>query len=136
MNVATNYLREHLHFSARMHYVITEGGEAPDVIPDRASVWYFLRHSDDQLESMYERVLNCAEAMAASAIDLLTQPDALRAIRREFDDYAKQHPYKSFLPAAARPPLELYDKLMGQYRPLMRTFHSEAETSAPAKGRD
>ena len=38
MNVATNYLREHLHFSARMHYVIPDGGEAPNVVPDRARV--------------------------------------------------------------------------------------------------
>jgi aminobenzoyl-glutamate utilization protein B len=77
-----------------------------------------------------------AKAMAASAIDLLTQPAALRAIRQEFDDYAKKHPYKSFLPAEARPPLEFYDRLMGQYRPLMRAFYAEGETGAPTSGRD
>ena len=36
MNVAANYLREHLHFSTRLHYVIPDGGEAPNVVPDRA----------------------------------------------------------------------------------------------------
>ena len=41
MNVAVNYLREHLFYTARLHYVIKEGGEAPNVVPDKASVWYY-----------------------------------------------------------------------------------------------
>ncbi len=263
MNVATNYLREHLHFSARMHYVIPDGGEAPNVVPDRARVWYFLRNSDERLMEMYERVVNCAKgaalatgtelaevrvlaaahqshhnktlaelvmknielvgmpawseeehafaralqkelgsqvkgmptkvgslgkpasvftggassdhgdvtliaptatirfpgiaggaqghhwstvacgfgstawkganagakAMAASAIDLLTKPDALQAIRKEFVAYSKTHPYKSFLPADAKPPLEFYDKLMNQYRPAMEAFYVEEKAA-------
>lgn len=64
MNVATNFLREHLLFSYRMHYVIQEGGEAPNVVPDRASVWYYVRNSDERLEEMYEKVINCAKAGA------------------------------------------------------------------------
>lgn len=262
MNVATNYLREHLHFSARMHYVIPNGGEAPNVVPDQASVWYFLRHSDAGLQEMQQRVLNCAKgaalatgttlaqvrvlaaahqshhnkalaelmmknielvgmpawseeehafaralqkelggeakgmptkigslgqpakvfiggassdhgdvtliaptatirfpgiatgaqghhwstvtcgfgptawkgvnagakAMAATAIDLLTKPDSLKAIRKEFEEYSKTHPYKSFLPADAKPPLEFYDKLMSQYRPAMQAFYPEEKT--------
>ncbi len=257
MNVATNYLREHLHFSARMHYVIVDGGEAPNVVPDRARVWYFLRNSDANLPEMYERVMNCAKgaalatgteladvqvlaaihqshhnqalaelamknielvgmpawteadhafaralqkelgkeergmplavgtlgkpapvftggassdhgdvtlvaptatirfpgivtgalghhwstttsgfgstawlganagakAMAATAMDLLTQPDTLRTIRGEFDEYAKTHPYKSFLPDDAQPPLDFYQQLMQQYRPAMETHY-------------
>lgn len=262
MNVAANYLREHLHFSARMHYVIPDGGEAPNVVPDRAQVWYFLRNSDAKLQEMYERVVNCAKgaalatgtelaetrvlaaahqshhnkalaelamkninligmpewteedhqfaralqkelgagekgmptkvgtvekpatvftggassdhgdvtliaptttirfpgiatgaqghhwstvacgfgstgwkgantgakAMAASVIDLLTSPDALEAIRKEFDAYSKTHPYKSFLPANAQPPLEFYDKLMNQYRSTMEAFYLDGRT--------
>lgn len=257
MNVATNFLREHLHFSARMHYVIPDGGEAPNVVPDRARVWYFLRNSDARLAEMYERVLNCAKgaalatgtelaevrvlaaahqshhnkalaelmmknieligmpewseedhefaralqkelgaqekgmpdkvgklsgpasvftggassdhgdvtlitptatirfpgrvpgsqghhwstvtsgygstgwkgvnagakAMAATAIDLLTKPDVLQTIRQEFDEYAEKHPYQSFLPDDAEPPLDFYDALMSQYRPLMEPFY-------------
>lgn len=67
MNVATNFLREHLFYTYRMHYVITEGGEAPNVVPDRASVWYFIRNSDERVEEMYERVINCAKAGALAA---------------------------------------------------------------------
>jgi aminobenzoyl-glutamate utilization protein B len=259
MNVATNYLREHLNFTHRMHYVILEGGEAPNVVPDKASVWYFLRNSDQRLKAMYERVVNCAKgaalatgtelaevrvlaaihqshhnktlaelvnknikligmpewsdeehvfaralqremdreekgmptktgdikkpqkvftggassdhgdvtliaptatirfpgnvpgttghhwstvacgygsnawkglnagakAMATSAIDLLIKPEVLRDIRKEFEDYSKTHPYKSFLPADASPPLDINEKLMKQYRPLMEAFYTE-----------
>ncbi|MBM3311825.1 MAG: amidohydrolase [Candidatus Aminicenantes bacterium] len=72
MNVATNYLREHLPVNMRMHYVVLEGGEAPNVVPDKASVWYYVRQSDEQVEGMYERVLNCAKGAAlATGTELL-----------------------------------------------------------------
>ena len=253
MDVATNYLREHLHFTQRMHYVILEGGEAPNVVPDRASVWYYLRNTDERLEDMYQRVVNCAKgaalatgtelaevrclsaihqchhnrtlaelfqeniklvgmpqwtndeqafaralqkdlgkeekgmpadvneikgpdvvftggassdhgdvtliaptatirfpgevpgmighhwscvacncgsaawkglnagakAMAASAVDLLTRPEVLRKAQDEFAAYSKKHPYKSFLPPEAKPPLEMNKTLMEKYRPLL-----------------
>ncbi len=64
MNVATNFLREHLFYTYRMHYVIKEGGEAPNVVPDRASVWYYVRNSDERVEEMYAKVINCAKAAA------------------------------------------------------------------------
>jgi len=253
MNVATNYLREHLFYTYRMHYVIVGGGEAPNVVPDKASVWYFIRNSDERLEDMYERVLNCAKAgalasgtelsevrvlsavhqrhankaaaelfqknielvgmpewteeeqiyakalqkelgeeesgmpmkvgelrdrrgffvgggssdvgdvtlvaptatirfpgqvpgaighhwssvscnygstawkglnagakaMAASAIDLMTDPKELKKLRDEFEAYSAEHPYKPFLPADAQPPLDLNQELMEKWRRLM-----------------
>jgi aminobenzoyl-glutamate utilization protein B len=64
MNIATNFLREHLYYTYRMHYVIKEGGEAPNVVPDRASVWYYVRNSDERVEEMYAKVINCAKAAA------------------------------------------------------------------------
>lgn len=64
MNVATNYLREHLNPAHRLHYIILEGGQAPNVVPDKASVWYYVRNTDAQLEAMFERVVNCARAAA------------------------------------------------------------------------
>lgn len=64
MNVSTNYLREHLFYTERMHYVITAGGEAPNVVPDKATVWYYVRNSDDKVVEMFERVLNCAKGAA------------------------------------------------------------------------
>jgi aminobenzoyl-glutamate utilization protein B len=259
MDVATNYLREHLHFASRMHYVILEGGEAPNVVPDRASVWYYLRNTDERLEDMYQRVLNCAKgaalatgtelaevrclsaihqchhnkalaelfqenielvgmpawsdeeqafaralqqalgkdekgmptdvnkikgpaavftggassdhgdvtliaptatirfpgevpgaighhwscvacnygsaawkglnagakAMAASAVDLLTRPEVLHKAQDEFTAYSKKHPYNSFLPADAKPPLDMNKTLMEKYRPLLEACYQD-----------
>lgn len=250
MNVATNYLREHLPLSQRMHYVILEGGEAPNVVPDKASVWYYVRNTDERLEDMYRRVIDCAKAgalaagvelasmrvvsaihqrhankaaaeliqknieligmpawtedeqafakalqkelgaeqkgmpkdvdkleapsgaaygggssdvgdvslitptatigfpgsvpgsighhwsavacfygsttwkglnagakaIAASAVDLLTKPEELGKLRKEFEEYSKTHPYKPFLPADAQPPNDLNKELMDKYR--------------------
>jgi aminobenzoyl-glutamate utilization protein B len=64
MNISTNFLREHLHYTHRMHYVVTEGGEAPNVVPDKASVWYYIRNTDERIEDMYNRVVKCAEGAA------------------------------------------------------------------------
>jgi len=249
-NVAANFLREHLPLTHRLHYVILEGGEAPNVVPDRASVWYYVRNTDERLEEMYKRVVDCAnagalasgtelasarvlsaihqrhankaaaeliqtnielvgmpawseeeqafakalqkelgveekgmpaevgkleapsrtfvgggssdvgdvtliaptatitfpgqvpgaighhwssvacnygslawkglnagaKAIAASAIDLLTKPDVLAKLRREFEEYSKTHPYKPFLPADSEPPNDLNKELMERYR--------------------
>lgn len=260
MNVATNYLREHLFYTYRMHYVITEGGEAPNVVPDRASVWYYVRNSDERVEEMYQKVVNCAQAgalatgtelaeihvlsaihqrnankglatiihknielvgmpewteeehafakalqkelgkeetgmptkvgklqgagnrtfvgggssdvgevsrvtptasvrfpgqvpgsighhwssvasnygstagkglnagakvMAATAIDLFNNPKELERIKEEFDAYEKEHPYKSFLPEDAQPPLDLNKELMEKWRTLLEKYYSE-----------
>ncbi len=43
MNVGANYMREHLKEDARLHYVIIDGGGAPNVVPPKATVWYFVR---------------------------------------------------------------------------------------------
>lgn len=43
MNVGANYMREHLKEDARVHYVITNGGGAPNVVPAKATVWYYVR---------------------------------------------------------------------------------------------
>jgi aminobenzoyl-glutamate utilization protein B len=46
MNAAWNYRREHLRQQHRIHYVIRNGGDQPNVVPQTASVWYYLRESD------------------------------------------------------------------------------------------
>ncbi len=253
MNVAANYLREHLYPTARLHYIITDGGSAPNVVPDKAAVWYYVRNTDDRVEEMFKRVVNCAKGaaiasgatldtvqvltgihqlhynrgmaetiqrnleiigmpswsdqeqqfakalqkelgvketgydskteplkepsknetdgsssdvgevtliaptatlyfpaevpgtighhwsvvtcnfgptawkglntgakvIAGTALDLLTQPELLASIRKEFDAQAKEHPYKSFLPEGTQPPLDLNSELMGKYRQAM-----------------
>lgn len=48
LNYMSNLLREHVPDSTRMHYVITEGGHAPNVVPDFAEVFYYLRHPETE----------------------------------------------------------------------------------------
>jgi aminobenzoyl-glutamate utilization protein B len=57
-----NLLREHMPETARIHYVITEGGEAPNVVPARARVWLFTRGKDwAEQEQAYEHVRRIVE---------------------------------------------------------------------------
>lgn len=46
MNAGWNFRREHLRIGQRSHYVITNGGDQPNVVPTNASVWYYLREAD------------------------------------------------------------------------------------------
>src|SRR5437899_2560562 len=46
MDVGWNFRREHLRLQQRSHYVITNGGDQPNVVPPNASVWYYFREND------------------------------------------------------------------------------------------
>ena len=64
-NIGANYLREHVTSDVRIHYVIQEGGTAPNIVPDKASVWYYVRAmSRDAVEDTYKRLVKCAEGAA------------------------------------------------------------------------
>lgn len=64
-DVGVNYLREHIIPDARIHCVITKGGEAPNVVPAEAQVWYFVRAPRrDQVEEIYGRLLDVAKGAA------------------------------------------------------------------------
>ncbi|MEW4490826.1 amidohydrolase [Thalassoglobus sp. JC818] len=64
-NIATQMLREHVPEETRIHHVITSGGSAPNVVPDFAEVYYYVRHPDaSTLSEIYERVVKCAQAGA------------------------------------------------------------------------
>jgi aminobenzoyl-glutamate utilization protein B len=65
MNHMVNLMREHVPQDARIHYVITSGGSAPNVIPDFAEVFYYVRHPDpQQVQALFERVAKAAEGAA------------------------------------------------------------------------
>jgi aminobenzoyl-glutamate utilization protein B len=54
MNVGWNYRREHLRLQQRSHYVITDGGDQPNVVPRTASVWYYFRELDfDAIKTLW-----------------------------------------------------------------------------------
>jgi len=46
MDIGWNFRREHLRLQQRSHSVITNGGDQPNVVPQRASVWYYFRETD------------------------------------------------------------------------------------------
>ena len=65
MNHMVNLMREHVPQETRIHYVITRGGLAPNVVPDFAEVYYYVRHPDGRtLETIWERIVNAAEGAA------------------------------------------------------------------------
>jgi len=65
MDVGVNFLREHVQPTVRMHYVIPDGGKAPNVVPDYAKVWYFVRGKDRaEVDEVYQRVLKISEGAA------------------------------------------------------------------------
>ncbi len=62
MNYMVNMMREHIPQETRIHYVITKGGLAANVVPDFAEVEYIIRHPDAKMvEKLWNRVVKCAE---------------------------------------------------------------------------
>lgn len=65
MNYMTNLMREHVTEPSRIHYVITRGGEAPNVIPAFAEVFYYVRHPEpEEVKAMFKRLVLAAEGAA------------------------------------------------------------------------
>ncbi|MEF8789509.1 MAG: amidohydrolase [Haloarculaceae archaeon] len=63
MNTGVEYMREHISDDARLHYSIVDGGDAPNVVPAQASVWYFVRApSREEVERNTEWLRDIAEA--------------------------------------------------------------------------
>ena len=65
MNVGANFLREHVTDDVRIHYVLTEAGTAPNIVPDKATVWYYIRAlSREAVIDTYERLIKVAQGAA------------------------------------------------------------------------
>ena len=65
MDYMSNLMREHIPSDARMHYVITSGGSAPNVVPDFAESYYYVRHIDPTVvEFIFDRLVKTAEGAA------------------------------------------------------------------------
>ena len=65
MNMMVNLMREHIPQESRIHYVITKGGLAPNVVPDIAEVYYYIRHPKMQMvDALFKRVVKTAEGAA------------------------------------------------------------------------
>jgi aminobenzoyl-glutamate utilization protein B len=65
MNIGWNYKREHLRIQQRSHYVVTNGGDQPNVVPQNASVWYYFRETEyPRIKEMWEFGNKMAEGAA------------------------------------------------------------------------
>jgi aminobenzoyl-glutamate utilization protein B len=83
LNISVNFMREHVIAPARIHYVITNGGGQPNVVPDVAEVWYYVRAPERyQVDEITERIRRAAEGAT-----LMTDT------RLELHDYFGIHNY-------------------------------------------
>ena len=65
MNFMANLMREHIPQDARIHYIITRGGDAPNVVPESAEVFYYVRHRNPIVMSeIFDRIVKTSEAAA------------------------------------------------------------------------
>jgi aminobenzoyl-glutamate utilization protein B len=65
MNVGANYMREHVKQTNRLHYVITKGGEQPNVVPATAQVWYYVRaDAHEDAERQFDWLRDIADGAA------------------------------------------------------------------------
>ncbi len=73
MDAMVNLMREHIPDRTRIHYVITNGGKAPNVVPDEAEVYYYVRHMNPEIvKSVWEWV---KQAAAGAAMGTQTKMD-------------------------------------------------------------
>lgn len=68
---------------------------------------------------------NLGFGSVATGIDLLTRSDVLAKIKAGFAVQQQEYPYRSHLPAGAKPPVEHYQELMTKFRPLMEKIYNE-----------
>ncbi|HTJ21424.1 MAG TPA: amidohydrolase [Gemmatimonadaceae bacterium] len=78
MDVAWNFRREHLSLTQRSHYVITDGGDQPNVVPPTAAVWYFFRETDSpKVQGLFALGDTIARAAAMMTSTRLASVDIL-----------------------------------------------------------
>ncbi len=65
MDNMVNMMREHIPQESRIHYVITDGGKAPNVVPDFSEVYYYARHPNREVvKELFDRIVKCANGAA------------------------------------------------------------------------
>jgi aminobenzoyl-glutamate utilization protein B len=87
MHAGTERMREHLPVTQRSHWVTTEGGEAPNVVPDRASTWYYIRDLDENIEGNFLWAVDCAKG-AALMTQTAQEVKVIAAVHQRFGNRA------------------------------------------------
>ncbi|MCY4019410.1 MAG: amidohydrolase [Chloroflexi bacterium] len=87
MNIGVNYLREHVTDDVRLHYAILSGGLAPNVVPDYAESYYYVRAHDPQnLDDVSQRVIRIAKGaamMTDTEVEIVYKSGSTRVLSNE-----------------------------------------------------
>ncbi len=108
-DIGINYLREHVTSDARIHCVVTRGGEAPNIVPDFAQSWYYVRAPRrPQVEQIYERVLNVARG-AALMTETVLEVETVAACHEYLPNEALQEALLRNMRIVGPPPFDADD---------------------------
>ena len=127
---AVNALRQQTRQDVRLHGIITEGGVAPNIIPARASCYFYVRADDlQELERVKARLVACAEGGAtASGCRLVTESDPrviapLKIITPFYRIYSEKLALLGLEEAAARPDRNKGSSDIGNLSQVVPTIH-------------
>lgn len=96
MNVGWNYKREHLHPLKRSHSIFTDAGDQPNVVPSRASIWFYLRDvTYEGIMDMYEDANNIAKGAALMTDTKMTSKIIGTAWPRHFNKVIAETMYEN-----------------------------------------
>lgn len=98
MNIGWNYKREHLHPLKRSHSVITDGGDQPNVVPSKSSIWYYFRDVKyDGIMEMYAQANDIAKGAALMTGTTMTSKVLGTAWPRHFNKVIAEKMYQNIL---------------------------------------
>ncbi len=96
MNVGWNFKREHIRPLQRSHYVVVDGGDQPNVVPSKASVWYYFREiTYEKIKENYEAGLRVAEGAALMTDTKMTSRILGSAWPRHFNKVIAETTYSN-----------------------------------------
>tara|TARA_R100000365_G_C2748678_1_gene81214 strand:- start:16731 stop:18302 length:1572 start_codon:yes stop_codon:yes gene_type:complete len=98
MNIGWNYKREHLHPLKRSHSIFTDGGDQPNVVPSKASIWYYFRDvTYEGIMEMYETANKMAEGAALMTETEVSSKILGTAWPRHFNKVIAEQMYQNIL---------------------------------------
>jgi aminobenzoyl-glutamate utilization protein B len=98
MNIGWNYKREHLHPLKRSHSVITDGGDQPNVVPSKASIWYYFRDVNyNGIMEMYAQANDIAKGAALMTGTTMTSKVLGTAWPRHFNKVIAEKMYQNIV---------------------------------------
>ena len=96
MNIGWNYRREHLHPDQRSHSIFTDAGDQPNVVPSKASIWFYIRNiTYEGIMENYEKANKIAEGAALMTDTKFTSRILGTAWPRHFNKIIAEEMYEN-----------------------------------------